>query len=41
MIIDLILLTVLLGMFYAGFKTGNKFKTLTEAWVAVKAKITG
>ena len=29
--IDLILTAVIDGAFYAGFKTGNKFKTLKEA----------
>ena len=29
--IDLILITVFGGVFYAGFKTGNNFKTLKEA----------
>ena len=29
--IDLILTAVIGGTFYAGFKTGNKFKTLKEA----------
>ena len=29
--IDLILITAFGGVFYAGFKTGNKFKTLKEA----------
>ena len=29
--IDLILTAVIGGAFYAGFKTGNKFKTLKEA----------
>ena len=28
---DLILITAFGGVFYAGFKTGNNFKTLKEA----------
>ncbi|WP_255581857.1 hypothetical protein [Acidovorax sp. HMWF018] len=41
MIIDLILLSVIGAAFYGGFKVGNQFKTLTEAWVALKKKVAG
>ena len=41
MIIDLILLSVIGAAFYGGFKVGNQFKTLTEAWGALKKKVAG
>lgn len=31
MIIDIILSLTVAGVFYAGFKTGNKFKTMKDA----------
>lgn len=34
--VDLILASALVAAFYAGFKVGNKFKTLTEALVGLK-----
>lgn len=33
--IDFILALFTLAVFYGGFKTGNKFKTLSEAWSAL------
>ena len=41
MVVDLILIGVIGTAFYGGFKVGNRFKTLTDAWVALKAKISG
>lgn len=37
--VDLILIGVIGAAFYGGFKVGNRFKSLTEAWVALKNKI--
>ena len=37
--IDLILIAVFVGVFYAGFKLGNKYKTLTELFAAIKSRI--
>ncbi len=37
--IDLILFATILGAFYAGFKTGNSFKTMGEAIDALKNKL--
>lgn len=34
--IDFILLTFVLGVFYGGFYCGNKFKTLQGMWTAAK-----
>lgn len=39
--VDLILLGVIGAAFYGGFKAGNRFKSFTEAWVALKQKISG
>lgn len=39
MMIDLILLATIGGAFYGGFKVGNRFKTLGEAWAHLKASI--
>lgn len=37
--IDLILASVFCGVFYAGFKLGNKFKTLKEVAAHVLEKL--
>lgn len=37
--VDLILLTAIGTTSYDGFKLGNKFATLREAWDALKARL--
>jgi hypothetical protein len=39
--IDLILFSFFIGCIYGGFKAGNKYKTLGEAFAAGKARIKG
>lgn len=39
MIVDLILLAVIFGAFYGGFKAGNTYKTFDEMFAAWKAKL--
>jgi len=39
MMIDLILLGTIGASFYGGFKLGNRFKSLGEAWTHLKANI--
>jgi hypothetical protein len=41
MVVDLILLSVIGAAFYGGFKVGNQFKTLGDAWAALKKKVAG
>jgi hypothetical protein len=37
--VNLILIVFFVGVFYVGFKCGNKYKNLSELGAAAKAKI--